>query len=154
MKGDLSGARQQKVNQKDPRRRKERGLLRHPLHSIKKVARLPPKDRCAALKALKKQVRRRRGGDNVNRSCSMSRRASPAESSSSSSVNNDWQNWVAMQGTEQMTVDDIWGLGKTIGVKFQGDNVNLFNVLSRAGRVKKGPSSSQKGKGARKEAEC
>ncbi|PNX63934.1 hypothetical protein L195_g061869 [Trifolium pratense] len=59
-----------------------------------------------------------------------------------------------MQGTEQMAVDDIWGIGKTIGVKFQGDNVNLFNVLSRAGRGKKGPSCSQQGKGARPEAEC
>ncbi|MCH79869.1 sulfate transporter [Trifolium medium] len=121
----------------DPRKRKEGGLLRHPLHSIKKVARLPSKDRGEVLKILKKQVRRRRGGDNINRSCSVSRRTSSVESSSSSSVNKDWQNWVAMQGSEQMAVDDVWGIGKAIGVKFKGDNVNMFRVLSRANKGKK-----------------
>ncbi|PNX67590.1 hypothetical protein L195_g063588, partial [Trifolium pratense] len=69
-------------------------MLRHPLHSIKKVARMPSKDRCEALKALKKSVRRRRGGDGVNRSCSMSCKISSGDSSSSGSVNNDWMNWV------------------------------------------------------------
>ncbi|PNX64490.1 hypothetical protein L195_g054045, partial [Trifolium pratense] len=111
----LSGARKPKGSQSDSRRRKERGMLRHPLHSIKKVARMPSKDRREVLKVLKKNVRRRRGGDEVNRSCSMSRRFSSDKSSSSPSVNNDWQNWVAMQGTEQMAVDDVWGIGKSIG---------------------------------------
>ncbi|PNX78871.1 putative sulfate transporter, partial [Trifolium pratense] len=136
-KGDKLDARQQKVSQSDPRKRKGGGLLRHPLHSIKKVARLPSKDRGEVLKILKKHVRRRRGGDSINRSCSVSRRASSDESSSSSSVNNDWQNWVAMQGSEQMAVDDVWGIGKAIGVKFKGDNVNMFRVLSRANKGKK-----------------
>ncbi|PNX66442.1 hypothetical protein L195_g063050, partial [Trifolium pratense] len=40
----------------------------------------------------------------------MSRRISSEESSSSLSVNNDWQNWVAMQGNAQMAVDDVWGI--------------------------------------------
>ncbi|CAJ2642053.1 unnamed protein product [Trifolium pratense] len=104
---DHNGVRKQKGSQIDPRRRKERGLLSHPLHSIKKVARMPSKDRREVLKVLKKNVRHRRGGDGVNRSCSMSCRVSSEESSSSLSVNNDWQNWVAMQGTEQMAVDDV-----------------------------------------------
>ncbi|CAJ2645133.1 unnamed protein product [Trifolium pratense] len=136
-KGDKLAARKQKVRQFDTRKRKGGGLLRHPLHNIKKVARLPSKDRGEVLKILKKHVRRRRGGDNINRSCSVSRRTSSVESSSSSSVNNEWQNWVAMQGSEQMVVDDVWGIGKAIGVKFKGDNVNMFRVLSRANKGKK-----------------
>ncbi|CAJ2657871.1 unnamed protein product [Trifolium pratense] len=60
-----------KVNQ-DPRRQKAGGVLRHPIHSLKKVARMPTKDRGEVLKVLKKSVRRRRGGDGRNRSCSMS----------------------------------------------------------------------------------
>ncbi|PNX61652.1 hypothetical protein L195_g060765, partial [Trifolium pratense] len=109
-KGDGLGMRQQVVRQNVLSKRKAGGSLRHPFHSIKKVARLPSKDRSAALKALKKKVRRRRGGDDINRSCTVSRRASSDESSSSASVNNDWQNWVAMQGSEQMAVDDVWGI--------------------------------------------
>ncbi|XP_045831090.1 uncharacterized protein LOC123922415 [Trifolium pratense] len=30
-----------------------------------------------------------------------------------------------------MAVNDVWGIGKAIGVKFKGDNVNMFNLLSR-----------------------
>ncbi|MCI53154.1 hypothetical protein A2U01_0074400 [Trifolium medium] len=41
-----------------------------------------------------------------------------------------------MQGTDQMALDDVWGIGKALGVKFKGDNANMFNVLSRAGKGK------------------
>ncbi|PNY15039.1 cysteine-rich receptor-like protein kinase, partial [Trifolium pratense] len=81
--------------------------------------------------------RRKAGGDGVNRSCTLSRQASAEDSSSSGSVNNDWKNWVAVQGNDQMAVDDVWGIGKAIGVKFKGDNVNMFNLLSRASKGKK-----------------
>ncbi|MCI16240.1 hypothetical protein A2U01_0037382, partial [Trifolium medium] len=50
-----------------------------------------------------------------------------------------------MQGTEQLAVDDVWGIGKAIGIKFKGDNVNIFRVLSRAGKGKKEHSGSQQG---------
>ncbi|XP_045797610.1 uncharacterized protein LOC123891756 [Trifolium pratense] len=136
-----------KKGEQDRRRRKAGGPLRHPLHSIKKVARMPSKDRCEVLKVLKKSVRRRRGGDEVNRSCSLSRQASSGGSSSSVSVNNDWKNWVAVQGNDQMAVDDVWGIGKAIGVKFKGDNVNMFQILSRAGKGKKRNSGQVSGAG-------
>ncbi|PNX71916.1 hypothetical protein L195_g027802, partial [Trifolium pratense] len=42
--------------QHDPLKRKACGILRHPLHSIKRVARMPTKDRREVLKALKKRV--------------------------------------------------------------------------------------------------
>ncbi|PNX71513.1 putative sulfate transporter, partial [Trifolium pratense] len=153
-KGVHIGGRHHKGRPSGPRKSKEGGPLRHPFHSIKKVARMPSNDRRDVLKVLKKSIRRRRGGDEVNRSCSVRRRASLDESSSSASVNNDWKNWVAMQGTEQMAVDDVWGIGKAIGVKFKGDNVNMFRVLSRAGKGKKESSCSQQGGGARYESVC
>ncbi|PNX98197.1 putative sulfate transporter [Trifolium pratense] len=152
--GVYHGERQHMCRQSDPRKSKDGGPLRHPLHSIKKVARMPCKDRKEILKVLKKNVRRRRGGDGVNRSCSVRRRVPSNESSSSASVNNDWQNWVAMQGTEQMAVDDVWGIGKAIGVKFKGDNVNMFHVLSRAGKGKKESLRSREGGEARHESVC
>ncbi|XP_045830922.1 uncharacterized protein LOC123922227 [Trifolium pratense] len=76
-------------------------------------------------------------GDDVNRSCTVSRQVPSGESSSSGSINNDWTNWVAVQGNDHMAVDDVWGIGKAIGLKFKGDNVNMFNILSRAGKGKK-----------------
>ncbi|CAJ2668643.1 unnamed protein product [Trifolium pratense] len=62
--------------QQDPMKRKASGVLRHPLHSIKKVARMSTKDRSEVLKVLKKSVRWRRGGDDFNRSCTVSRQVS------------------------------------------------------------------------------
>ncbi|MCH96753.1 cytochrome P450, partial [Trifolium medium] len=99
-------------------------------------------------------MRRRRGGDGVNRSCDMSRQAFSEESTSSGSINNDWKHWVVMQGNDQMVVDDVWGIRKVIGVKFKGDNVNMFRVLSRAGKGKQVVSRQEQGelgrrKGAR-----
>ncbi|GAU42953.1 hypothetical protein TSUD_142900 [Trifolium subterraneum] len=85
-KRDHTGVRLHKVGQQDPKRRKARGLLRHSLYSLKKVARLPNKDR-----------------------------------------NED---------NDQMDVDDVREIGNTIVVKFKGDNVNMFIVLSRASKVK------------------
>jgi hypothetical protein len=40
--------------------------------------------------------------------------------SSSALVSNDWKHWVVMHGNEKVAVEDVWGLGKTIGVKFNG----------------------------------
>jgi hypothetical protein len=69
----------------------------------------------------------------------------------SGTVNNDCMNWVPVHGNDQMVVDDVRGIGQTIGVTFKGDNDNMFNVLSRAGRGIKENSGLPKGKGARKE---
>ncbi|MCH85382.1 DUF4283 domain protein, partial [Trifolium medium] len=104
---DRPGEKHKKISQQDPRRRKAGGELRHPLHS----------------------------GASSNQSCSVSHQVSSDESSSSG--NNDWKNWVAIQGNDQMAVDDVRGIGNAIGVKIKGDNVNMFNVLSRAGKSKK-----------------
>jgi hypothetical protein len=43
-----------------------------------------------------------------------------------------------MHGNEKVVVEDVWEVGKAIGVKFNGDHANMFNVLSRTGRRKKG----------------
>ncbi|MCI65331.1 hypothetical protein A2U01_0086589 [Trifolium medium] len=58
-----------------------------------------------------------------------------------------------MQGNDQVAVDNVWGIGKVIGVKFKGDNVNMFSVVSRAGKGKQEASGKVQG-GARKEKGC
>ncbi|MCI67977.1 hypothetical protein A2U01_0089236, partial [Trifolium medium] len=39
-----------------------------------------------------------------------------------------------MHGNEQLAVDDVWGIGKAIGVKFNNDNANMFSALARTGK--------------------
>ncbi|MCH88915.1 DUF4283 domain protein, partial [Trifolium medium] len=46
---------QKKAGQEDPKRRKAGGVMRHSLYNLKKVARLPSKDRSEVLKVLKKK---------------------------------------------------------------------------------------------------
>jgi hypothetical protein len=41
-----------------------------------------------------------------------------------------------MHGSEKMAVEDVWGIGKAIGVKFTSDNANRFSALVRAGKGK------------------
>jgi hypothetical protein len=57
------------------------------------------------------------------------------ESSSTASVNNDWQNWVALQGPKNAKKNDIKSLGKVIGVSYTGDINNQFSILSHPKKV-------------------
>jgi len=56
------------------------------------------------------------------------------ETTYEASVNNDWKNYIVLHGNEQVAVDDVWDIGKSIGIKFNGDKANMFNVLSHRGR--------------------
>ena len=118
----------------------EGGVIRHPILTLKKVARLPSKDRAEVMKvlnnfdvmkSLKKKIRRRQQ--------LMARAVKSAEEVSIDSSNkwnasksvNDWQNWMVLRGNEEVVSDDIQGFGKAIGVSFQGKTQNMFKVLSR-----------------------
>ncbi|GAU45884.1 hypothetical protein TSUD_401090, partial [Trifolium subterraneum] len=79
-------------------------------------------------------VGKRKGQKDINGSCGAPNENSIGDNPSSSSAKNDWENWVVMQGTDQIAVEDVCDMGKAIGVKFKGDNANIFNILSR--RVK------------------
>ncbi|MCI60099.1 endonuclease/exonuclease/phosphatase family protein, partial [Trifolium medium] len=70
------------------------------------------------LKVLKKNARRRRGRNSGSRSSETAPQVSTGVSSLSASVNNDWKNWVAMQGNAQLAEDDVRDIGDVIGVKF------------------------------------
>ena len=56
---------------------------------------------------------------------------------SQASVNKDWENWAVLHGNNEVAVEDVWAIAKAIGVKFNGDKANMFNVLSR-GRNRSG----------------
>jgi len=92
------------------------------------------KDRNNVLKELKKQARKHRGGL-VNNGIKVKEGvvSGPSETSQAS-VNKDWHNWVVLHGDEDVAVEDVWGIGKAIGVRFNGGKANMFDVLFRKGR--------------------
>lgn len=64
----------------------------------------------------------------------MVNQASSDTSTSLAFVNKDWEYLVVMQENDKVVVEDVWGIIKEIGVKFNGDNANMFSVLSKVGR--------------------
>jgi hypothetical protein len=93
---------------------------------------------------MKREVRRRRGRNLVTKSAQVLKQVDSDTKSSLASVNKDWENWVIMHGNEKVAVEDVWGIGKVIGVKFNGSDENMFKVLSGEGRGRK-PNSGVRG---------
>jgi hypothetical protein len=92
------------------------------------------------MKVLKQKIQnRRRQRERVTRSLEVASLKSQNESSSSGSVNNDWSNWVALNGSDVAKAADAKCIGKVIGVSFKGDCHNKFSVLSRQKNVDVGP---------------
>jgi hypothetical protein len=124
-----------KVVSRESKRKKVGGVLCHTVQTLKKVARLPGKERREVLKILKKEVRKRSGRSRPNKSVTgVQQKSSGSDDSSVASVNKDWENWVVMHGDEKVAVEGVRGIGEAINVKFKGDSTNMFSVLSRGGR--------------------
>lgn len=127
------------------KRKKVKGTLRHSVHSLKKVARLPAKDRASVMHILKKNARKFKGSSSLKKAVKMiSEEASEASSSSSSVNNNDWQHWVVLHGSESVVREDVRSLGEAIGVRLSGCN-NRFGVLARKGKGNKAVHAGAEG---------
>jgi len=139
--GNLPSAKHVSFNSssKGPRvnMRKGVGYLRHTAQSMRRIARLPAKDRKDVLRALKINVRKRMRpcGDFQVQENSKGKEAQ--QSVSQSSVNNDWENWLVLHGIDRVAQEDVTGIGKEIGLKFSGDDNNMFDVLSTVRRKNK-----------------
>jgi hypothetical protein len=124
-------------------------MLRHPVLTLKKVARLPSKDReevmkvlrdSKMLKVLKQKIRnRRRQRERVTRSLELGSIRTNSNLNSMASVNNDWSNWVTLNGSDVAKAADTQYLGKVIGLSFKGDDQNKFSILSRTKRAVEEP---------------
>ncbi|KAK2455218.1 hypothetical protein QL285_002693 [Trifolium repens] len=136
LNGISAGGVQHKVEQPGPSKTIVGGALRHLLFSLKRVARLPSEDRKEVMRILKKNARRRRNRGKDNQSCGVVLQTSSEGVTTSSSVNNDWKNWVALQGNYRVVEDDVMNIGNIIGVSFAGDMTNIFSVLSKSGNGK------------------
>lgn len=80
------------------------------------MVKLPCKDRSSVLKILKKNVRKRQGSDRHKKAVEVVSENVSDGNSSSDSVNNDWFHWVVLKGNDKVVVEDVWGIGKALGV--------------------------------------
>jgi len=101
---------------------------------VKRIARMPSADRREVLMILKKKNRKRNVRSVNIKSKDASLSSSETSKNSTTSVNNDWVNWVAVHEKSNGVKEDVNELGKALGVKFKGDPNNSFNLLSREGR--------------------
>lgn len=107
------------------------GKLKHSAHNLKKIARLPDKDRKQVLNILMKKVRRRKAvklADALPDSM-LSGTQTSGSSSSESVNNNDRKNWLLMKGKEKEVQNDITDFGKALGVRFYNDKCNQFSIV-------------------------
>ena len=97
---------------------------------------MPSKDRNAILKILRNKVRKRSGRRESRGVVKVESHPPSRNDSSSALVNNDWQHWVVMHGNEKVAVEDVWGVGKEIRVKFNGEPANclMFFLEREEGR--------------------
>ena len=116
------------------KRMKVKEVLRHPVLSLKKVARLPNRDRATVLQILKKKSRKLRGSERLRKAVRLMSKDLANKDSSSDSRSKEWNHWVVLHGNEKVVEDDVIGLGAAIGVKLT--DKNMFGVLARKGRGK------------------
>ena len=110
---------------------------------------LPSTDRADVMKVLQgskelkvlnqKILKRRRQMERVTRSLEGVHQSSKSQETSSASVNNDWTNWVALNGSDASKATDIQAIGKTIEISFKGSTQNKFSVLVRPKGAMVGP---------------
>lgn len=110
------------------------GVVKHSLGFMKIIVRMSATDRNFFLRILKKHKRKKKGRAGVH----LSKAATDSNSHSSnnyiSSVNHDWENWAHLHGKADVVAADVQSLGKVVGVKYQCDTLNSFNLLTREGR--------------------
>lgn len=111
-------------------KKKGASYLRHTAQSMRRIARLPAKDREDVLRALKRNVKKRKGLVGDSQAHVLSKADVVKSSNSQPSVNNDWQNWLVLHGIDKVANEDVKELGKELGLKFNGDKNIMFDVLS------------------------
>ena len=133
-----------KITSKMPSRalkKKGSGHLRHCAQNLKRIARLSNKDRQEVLRALRRTSKQRRKASNGYKAQVT---LSESNSASPSSVNNDWKHWLVLHGDEKTVNKDVSDIAHTVGIKFQGDKNNMFDVLSGTGRKNLGDGGDGK----------
>ena len=82
---------------------------------------------------LQRKMKQRKAVSGSSKAKLKSHVPSPSEASQSS-VNNDWENWLVLNTNKKTAVEDVYDIGKQIGLNFEGDKNNMFDVLSGVGQ--------------------
>jgi len=114
-------------------KRKGGGYLRHCALNLKCIARLSDCDRREVLRALRRTSRQRKAGSGAPKVQVHSQTVS-SKGTSQTSVNKEWNNWLVLHGNDKVTSEDVCEIGRTVGLKFNGDKNNMFDALSGVGR--------------------
>ncbi len=83
---------------------------------------------------MKKRDRKRKAHKQATSSKVANIPLSESSKNSNSSVNKEWENWVIMHENKEVAKVDVTKIGRVIGLNFNGDPNNSFNLLSKEGR--------------------
>jgi hypothetical protein len=122
------------VRSKSATKKKKGALVKQSVGFMKKIARMPEGDRKQILNFLKKQKRSKKASKGKCQLTNEDTSTSESSKNSNSSVNKDWENWVILHGKTQEKVDDVKAIRKKVGLKFNCDTTNSFNLLTKEGR--------------------
>ena len=114
-------------------KKKQKGSVKNYVGFMKRIARMSDVDRKDILKILNKK-RRKSKGRMTEQNSKAAANTSDSSKNSSSSVNKDWENWVVLHGNLKVVAEDVRDIGKVVGVKYNFDTLNSFNLLTKDGR--------------------
>jgi len=126
-------------NQQQDHNQQHKGVANTPIHnpslvSLRRVARMPLKDRQALIRMLKKHKKKPAAHSFTNGS---ENKESLDAKSSSTTSGDDWKNWVSLHDKTNGGSKDIVDIGKAIKLQFKGDCSNMFQVLSQPSKFEK-----------------
>jgi len=113
---------------------KKGGVVNYPMGFMKKIARMQVSERKQILKILNKQKSKRRVRKGGNNSKAAAISSSESSKNSTSSVNKDWENWVLVRGNAVKVAEDVKDIGRTVGLSYECELNNGFNLLTKEGR--------------------
>lgn len=117
-----------------PSKNKKGGAVNYPIGFMKKVARMSASERKQILKILKKHKSKRRVKKGSINSKAAAISSSESSKNSSSSVNKDWENWVLVRGKATKVAEDVKEIGRVVGLTYECETKNCFNLLTKEGR--------------------
>lgn len=103
--------------------------MRHCARRLKHIARLPDIDKKVVLRALRKTTKKRKKVAGGSQGIVSFSDKSPQSGSQASVNNNDWSNRLVVHGNDKIKADDVRGIGKTVGLNFEGNTKNMFDMF-------------------------
>ena len=118
----------------NPSNKLKSGHVKRSVGFIKRVAHMQDNDRKEIIKILRKHETITKARKWKKKSNAAGTSTSDSSKNSISSVNNDRENWVMLHGKSKVVAEDVRDTSKKVGIKFQCNTSNSFNLLTKEGR--------------------